>query len=80
MICTVRVKTLHQLLVHSRDMKTQHIKIEILKERLRLFYCNFIQHNFVLNIFSIGQICKEIFYPFGDVMDDVTKSLDVCHR
>ena len=80
MICTVRVKTLHKLLVHSRDMKTQHIKIEILKERLRLLYCNLIQHNFVLNIFSSGQICKEIFHPFGDVMDDVTKSLDVCHR
>ena len=61
-------------------MKTQHIKFEILKERLRLFYCNFIQHNFVLNMFSIGQICKENFHPFRDVIDDVTKSLDACHR
>ena len=57
--------------VHSRDMKTQ--KIDILKERLSLFYCNLIQHNFVLNMFSIGQICKENFHQFGDIMDDVTK-------
>ena len=56
-------------------MKTQHIKFEILEERLRLFYCNFTQHNVVLNMFSIGQICKENFHPFCDVMDDVTKSL-----
>ena len=28
---------------------------------------------------SIGQMCKKKFHPFGDVMDDVTKSLDVCH-
>ena len=42
--------------VHSHDMKTQHIKFEILNERLCLFYCNFIQHNFVHNMFSIGQI------------------------
>ena len=61
-------------------MKTQHIKFEILKERLSLFHCNFKQHNFVLNMFSIGRICKENFRPFGDVMDDVTKNLDVCHR
>ena len=57
-------------------MKTQHIKFETLKERLSLFDCNLIQHNFVLNIFSIGQICKENFHPFGEVMDDVTKNLD----
>ena len=60
-------------------MKTQHIKFVILKEGLSLFYCNFFQHNFVLNIFSICQICKENFDPFGDVMDDVTKNLDVCN-
>ena len=54
-------------------MKTQHIKFEILKERLSLFYCNIIQHNFVLDMFSIGQICEENFHPFGDVMDDFTK-------
>ena len=60
-------------------MKTQHIKFEILKERLSLFYCNLIQHNFVLNRFSIGQICKENFNPFGDVMGDFTKDLDACH-
>ena len=51
-----------------------------LKETLFSFYCNPIHHNFVLNMFSIGQICKETFYPFCGVMDDVTKSLDVCHR
>ena len=66
--------------IQSRDMQTQHIKFEILKRRLRLFYCNFIQHNFVLNMCSIGQICKDNFHAFGDVMDDVTKSLDACHR
>ena len=66
-------------LLHSHDMKTQHIKFKILKERLSLFNCNFIQHNFVLNMFSIGQICKENFHPFGDVMDDATKTFDVCH-
>ena len=48
-------------------MKTQHIKFDILKERLSLFYCNLIQHNFVLDMFSIGQICEENFHPFGDV-------------
>ena len=41
---------------------------------------NFIQHNFVLNTFSIDQICNENFHSFGDVMDDVTKSLVACHR
>ena len=30
-------------------------------------------------MFSIGQICNEIFHAFGVVMDDVTKHLDVCH-
>ena len=59
-------------------MKTQHIKFEILKERLSLFYCNLIRCIFVLNMFSIGRICKEKFHSFGDVMDDVTKILDVC--
>ena len=66
------------LCIHSRDMKTQHIKFRILKERLCLFYCNLVQHNFVLDIFSIGQIFEENFHPFGDVMDDVTKNLDAC--
>ena len=66
--------------LYSRDMKTQHLKFEILKERLSLFYCNHIQLNFVLNMLSIGQICKQIFHPFEDVKDDVTRSLDVCHR
>ena len=68
--------------LHLRDMKMQHIKFEILKERLCLFYCNYmyIQHNFVHNMFSIGQICKENFQPFGDVMVDVTKSLNACHK
>ena len=61
-------------------MKTQQIKLVVLKERLRLFSYNFIQHNFVLNMFSIGQICKENFHLFGDVMDDITKTLDACHR
>ena len=31
-------------------------------------------------MFLIGQICKENFHTFGDVMDDVTKSLDPCYR
>ena len=78
--CSVASILCLNITIHSRDIKTQHIKIEILKERLRLFYCNFIQHNFILNMISIGQICKENFHPFGDVMDDVTKSLVVCHR
>ena len=47
--------------VHSRDMKTQHIKFEILNERLTLFKCNLIQFNFVLNMLVIGRICNEIF-------------------
>ena len=29
---------------------------------------------------SICQICKENFHPFGDVMDDLTRSWDVCLR
>ena len=37
-------------------MKTQHLKFEILKERLCLFYYNI---NFVLNMLSIGKLCKE---------------------
>ena len=57
-------------------MKTLHIKFEILKERINVLYCNLIQHNCVLNMFSIGKICKEKIDPFGDVMDDVIKSLD----
>ena len=61
-------------------MKTQHIRFEILNERLSLFYCNIIQLNFVLNMFLIGQVCKEIFASFGGVTDDVTRSLHVCHR
>ena len=52
-------------------MKMQHINFEILKARLSLFYCNHIQLNFVLNMFSTGKICKEIFHPFGVVMNDV---------
>ena len=54
-------------------MKTQHIKFEILKEKLILFYCNRIRRIFVLNMFSIGRIYTENFHSFGDVMDDVTK-------
>ena len=48
--------------------------------------CNLIQLNFVRNILVIGQICDANFHPFGDVIpfgdvrDDVTRSLDVCHR
>ena len=57
-------------------MKTQRIKCEILKDRLGLFYCNLIQLNFVLNMFSIVQICKESFRPYGDIRDDVTRRLD----
>ena len=54
-------------------MKTQHIKFEILKERLSLYYCNFIQHNFVLNMLSTGQICKENVHPFRELIDDALK-------
>lgn len=67
-------------LVHSSDMKTQHIQFEILNERPNLFYFNLIQLNFVLNMFLIVRFCNENFHPFGDVMGDVTKSFDVCHR
>ena len=63
--------------LHSRDMKTQHIKFEILNERLSLFFCNIIQLNFVLNMFLIGQVCKETFALFGGVKDDVTRSFRV---
>ena len=63
----------HVQKVHSRDMKTQHIKFEILKERLSLLYCNLIRRDFVLKMFSIGQICNENLHAFGDFMDDVTK-------
>ena len=61
-------------------MKTQHIEFEILNERLSVFKCNLIQLNFVQTILVIGQICDANFHPFGDVRDDVTRSLDVCHR
>ena len=61
-------------------MKTQHKIFEILNERLSVFKCNLIQLNFVLNMLVIGRICNANFHPFGDVRDDVTKSLDVCHR
>ena len=66
--------------IHSRYMKRLHIKFEILKEGLSSFYCNLIQKKFVLNMLSTDQICKENVDPFDDVIDDVTKSLDVCHR
>ena len=59
--------------------ETQQIKFEILKERLSLFFCNLIQHNFVLDMFSTDKICEENFHPFGDVMYDITKNLDACH-
>ena len=49
--------------LHPRYMKTQHIKFEILKERLILFYYNLIQHNFVLIMLSTDQICKENVHP-----------------
>ena len=54
-------------------MKTQHIKFEILKERQSLFDCDLKQHNFVRNMISIGQSCKEKNHPFVEVLDDVTK-------
>ena len=60
-------------------MKTLHIKFEILKKRQSLFYCNIVQHNFELNMILIGQICKEFFYLFVDVRDDVTITFDVFH-
>ena len=66
--------------IHSRYMKTQHMKFEILNEILSVFKFNLIQLNFVQNILVIGRICDTNFHPFGDVRDDVTRSLDVCHR
>ena len=66
--------------IHSRYMKTQHIKFEIPNERLSVFKYNLIQLNFVQNILVIGRICDAIFHLFGDVRDHVTRSLDVCHR
>ena len=66
--------------IHSRYMKTQHIKFEILNERLSVFKCNLIQLNFVQNILVIGRICDANFRPFGDVRDVVTRSLDICYR
>ena len=60
--------------------ETQHIKFEILREGLSSFYCNLIQKFFVPNMFSTDQICNENVHPFVDVVDDVTKNLDVCHR
>ena len=61
-------------------MKTQHIKFEILNERLSVFMCNLIQLNFVQIILVIGRICNANFHLFGDVRDDVTRGLDVCQR
>ena len=48
--------------------ETQHIKFEILREGLSSFYCNLIQKNFVLNMFSTDQICNENFHPFDNGM------------
>ena len=79
-ICTTSLLIVLLLFeIHSRDMKTQHIKFEILNERLTLFKCKLIQLNFELNMIVIGRICNANFHPFGDVTDDVTRSLDVCH-
>ena len=39
-------------------MKTQHIKFEILNERLSLFNSNLKQLNFALNMLFIDQICN----------------------
>ena len=61
-------------------MKTQHKKIEILNERLSVFNSNLIQLNFVQTILVVGRIYDANFHPFGDVRDDVIRSLDVCHR
>ena len=44
--------------LYSGDMKTQHIKFEILNERLNLFKNNLIQLNFVLDMLVIGRICN----------------------
>ena len=72
-----KVKTfkIFDLVIHSRVMKTQHIKFEILNERLTLFKCNLMQLNFIINMLVINAN----FYAFGDVKDDVSRSLDVCH-
>ena len=56
-------------------MKTQHIKFEILKKD-----CVYSIATLYNIMFSTGQICKENFHPFSDVMDDITQSLDACHR
>ena len=66
--------------IHSRDMKTQHMIFEIPSKRLSLLHYNLIHFNFALNIFLIVQFFKENVHPIGDVSDDVTRSLDVCHR
>ena len=80
MVCLAHLsRRLRGELIHSRYMKTQHIKFEILNERLSVFKSNLTQINFVQNILVIGQICDANFHPFGDVRDDVTRSLDVCH-
>ena len=78
----VFIKRCHSVrtFVHLRYMKTQHIQFEILNERLSVFKCNLIQLNFVQNILVIGRICDANFHPFYDIRDDVTRSLDVCHR
>ena len=31
-------------------------------------------------IIVIGRTCDANCHPFGDVRDNITKSLDVCHR
>ena len=91
LLCRLKISPLHmsqshmscfriETYLHSRYMKTQHIKFEILSERLSVFKCNLIQLNLVQTILVIGQIFYANFHPFGDVRDDVTKSLDVCHR
>ena len=47
------------------DMKTQHIKFEILKKKPKVYSLAILYNK----IFSICKIYKENFHPFGDVMD-----------
>ena len=69
-----------RLFLHSRDMKRQHVKFGILRNRLGLLHCNLIQINFALTICLIGQFFDDNFYPFSGVSDDVPRSLNVSQR
>ena len=56
-------------------MKTQHIKCEILKERLSLFFCDLIQLNLYKICFRLVKFVEKIFIRI--VMSGMT-SQEVC--